>query len=510
MLGNGYGWFQPPATYSPGGQGTGSVVVADVNGDGKPDLIVSNACGSDCSTGVVGVLRGNGDGTFQPPVSYSSGGNHPYSVAVGDVNGDGKPDLLVANDTTIGVLLGNGDGTFRRSVTYGSGGSAQTYSEAVADVNGDGNLDVVVANGYLNYWLGGTVGVLLGNGDGTFQTAVNYNSGGPFSSFVAVRDINGDGKPDLLVATGSVGVLLGNGDGTFQAPAVYDQAGQPHTIAVADVDGDGKPDLLVANSCSAANCWSSWIAVQRGNGDGTFQPPLIYRSGGQSWFVVIADVNTDGNADLLVSNVNGTRKLDSTVGVLLHNTQHTTSISLASSLNPSTYGQAVTFTARVKSTYGTIPDGGFVAFYDGVKMLGLGTLERGTAAYTTFSLSGSAHIVWAVYTGDKVFTISRVSKQQVVVPLPTTTALVSSANPTNLGQPVTFTATVTSAGPTPTGRVWFKNGTTSMGAATLSGGVARFTKSKLAVGTHPITAQYLGDAASDKSTSSVLSQVVNP
>jgi hypothetical protein len=192
----------------------------------------------------------------------------------------------------------------------------------------------------------------------------------------------------------------------------------------------------------------------------------------------------------------------------MHNTQHTTSISLASSLNPSTYGQAVTFSAKVKSRYGTIPDGGSVAFYDGVKMLGLETLTGGTATYTTSSLSGNAHILWAVYTGDKVFTISRGSKQQVVEPLPTTTALVSSANPSSLGQAVTFTATVTSAGPTPTGRVWFKDGTTSMGAATLNRGVGKLTKSKLTVGKHPITAHYLGDAASGKSTSPVLDQVV--
>lgn len=136
------------------------------------------------------------------------------------------------------------------------------------------------------------------------------------------------------------------------------------------------------------------------------------------------------------------------------------------------------------------------------------TVAGGTAAYATSSLSGKAHTVGAIYAGDKEFTISRGSKRQVVEPLPTTTALVSSANPSSFGQVVTFTATVTSTGPTPTGKVKFMDGTTGIGTATLSGGVAKLTKSKLAVGTHPITAQYLRDAASAESTSSVLDQVV--
>jgi hypothetical protein len=113
---------------------------------------------------------------FLPAVTYNSGGSYPASVAVADVNGDGKPDLLVANkgSGTVSVLLGNGDGTFQPAVSYGSGGSF-TYSLALGDVNGDGKLDLVVANAGSN-----TVGVLLGHGDGTFATAVAYDSGGYF------------------------------------------------------------------------------------------------------------------------------------------------------------------------------------------------------------------------------------------------------------------------------------------------------------------------------------------
>src|SRR6266700_8419599 len=193
---------------------------------------------------------------FLPAVPYSSGGSGAHSTAAADLNGDGKVDLAVANtdSNTVGVLLGSGDGTFKPAVTYDSGGDPTSVEEA--DVNGDGRPDLVVAN-----YNSATVGVLLGNGDGTFQTAVTYDSGGKFAWSVAVADVNGDGKPDLLVtnqcvnisdcANSSVGVLLGNGDGTFQLAISYSSGGDgAYSVAVADVNNDGKPDLVVANSDS--------------------------------------------------------------------------------------------------------------------------------------------------------------------------------------------------------------------------------------------------------------------
>lgn len=135
---------------------------------------------------------------FLPAVDYPSGGQFATSVAVADLNGDGKVDVVVANanSNTVGVLLGNGNGTFQPATTYGSGGIFP-ISAAVADVNGDGKPDVVVANAGV---IGCGVGVLLGNGDGTFQTPLVYCSGGLFADSVAVADVNGDGNPDLLVA----------------------------------------------------------------------------------------------------------------------------------------------------------------------------------------------------------------------------------------------------------------------------------------------------------------------
>lgn len=185
-----------------------------------------------------------------------------------------------------------------------------------------------------------------------------------------------------------------------------------------------------------------------------------------------------------------------------------TKTSVSTSGSPSFVGQAVTLTATVTSTHGTIPDGELVTFYDGTTALGSAALASGTAAFTTSSLSAKTHTIKATYTGDAAFVASTGSVSQVVNKYPTTTALGSSSNPSAYGQTVTFTATVASAGPAPTGKVWFKDGTTGIATVTLSGGVATFAKSNLAVGTHPITAQYLGDAANAQSTSSVVDQVV--
>ena len=189
------------------------------------------------------LFRSNGDGTFKPRVDFATG-LFPNSVAVGDFNGDGKPDLALANGSgTVSVLLGNGDGTFQPHVEYPAGPGA--FSVAVGDFSGDGKLDLAVANNNGNQ--SGTVSVLLGNGDGTFQPHVDYPVGvGPYS--VAVGDFNRDGKLDLVVANYpsifTVSVLLGNGDGTFQPQVTYPVGRQPISVAVADLSGDRKSTRL--------------------------------------------------------------------------------------------------------------------------------------------------------------------------------------------------------------------------------------------------------------------------
>ena len=517
LLGNGDGTFQAAKGYGSGGEGARSVAVADVNGDKKLDVLVGNDCVnvSPC-TSFVGVLLGNGDGTFQAPPNYSSGGEGARSVAVADVNGDGKLDLLVANecgnsdcsgaDGTVGVLLGNGDGTFQAAVSYSSGDVA-AYSVAVADVNGDGNLDLLVANACC---VGdSTVGVLLGNGDGTFRAPVTYDTGGRNAVSVAVADVNGDGKLDLLLAnecgtdicsTGAVGVLLSNGDGTFRAAVDYSSGATPTSVTVSDVNGDGKLDLLVANSCFSSVC-AGTVDVLLGNGDGTFQPAVAYGSGGEfPSSVVVADVNGDGKLDLLVANYG-------TVGVLLGNGD----------------GTFQTATATVIPAEGDSGDGSLaVADFNGDGKLdiafgGVLLLGNGDGTFQSPLSLGAAGtgMVAGDFNGDGKPDLADAGVTVLLNIAPnfkyaTTTVLSSSLNPVSFGHAVTFTASVKpsfDAGVL-SGNVTFYDGTTVLGTEILSGDRATLTTAALAAGSHHIDAIYGGESEFNGSTALLLTQVV--
>jgi len=191
---------------------------------------------------------GKGDGTFARETNYS-GGHTPTAIAVADLNGDGKPDVLVLNTTaafdapnqTVNVYLGKGDGTFQTAVSYPAGGSALL----VADLNRDGLPDIVAVNDKAS--------VLIGNGDGTFQPHVDY-SAGLAPSAVAFADMTGDGQLDLVTAAGdrSVNILAGNGDGTFQPPISYPIGTPlPTSLVVKDINGDGMADFVVTDGRSA-------------------------------------------------------------------------------------------------------------------------------------------------------------------------------------------------------------------------------------------------------------------
>jgi len=258
-----------------------TVIAADLNGDQKPDVVVTGPAG-------VIVELNTGSATFSSPVTYQAG-TTPSASAAADVNKDGKPDLLVANATGVTVLLNNGSGAFQAGANVATG-SAQAIT--VADFNGDGNPDFAVT-APSSSGIGATISVALGTGSGAFGSPKAFASSGGSGSNIASGDFNGDGKPDLV--DGSA-LYLGNGDGTFGAPRVLPASGV--YVAAGDLNGDGKLDVVVASPTLPQ------ISVMLGNGDGTFQtaaniPTATVTS------ITIADVDGDGKPDLVLGNCCG-------------------------------------------------------------------------------------------------------------------------------------------------------------------------------------------------------------
>jgi FG-GAP-like repeat/Cep192 domain 4/Protein of unknown function (DUF1573) len=300
FIGNGDGTFQPKIDYATG-SGPSAVVANDFNGDGKLDLAVANVADA-----TVSILKGNGDGTFQSQIAYVAGSSAQLqnSMVVADFNGDHNLDLAVCGN----ILLGNGDGTFQKPLPLGIPNTAgPPVSLAVADFNNDGKKDVAAVSLSLLTGDPTVVSIFLGNGDGTFIFQASYSEGIATFAAVASGDFNGDGKPDLAVSGtypgSTVAVLLGNGDGTFQSGVLYGTAVSPAGLAIADFNGDGKLDLGVAGG-------NSVVSVVLGLGDGTFVGKMDYAAG-PSW-VTTADLTADGKLDLVSVGAGG-------VSVLLGN-----------------------------------------------------------------------------------------------------------------------------------------------------------------------------------------------
>jgi len=296
QLGNGDGTFGSPQIFTLSGNPQ-ALAIADMNGDGNPDLVIA---GFQDSSDVIIVAAGKGDGTFTAisatPVAYL-----PDHLATGDFNEDGHLDVIASGQPStsapayLTVLLGDGSGSFSTRTSFAADRSGPM---ALADFNGDRHLDLAVANGQ-----GGTTDITFGDGHGNFFGPLHPDAGPtPFSA--AAADLDGDGKMDLAVVNefvnvNQVDILLGNGDGTFQPPAPIRVGVTPSAIAIADLNHDGIPDLVISDAGSP-----SGIYVLLGQGGGKFATPKFYPSAFAE-AVMLIDVNHDGVPDVVGLSNNG-------------------------------------------------------------------------------------------------------------------------------------------------------------------------------------------------------------
>ena len=428
LIGNGDGTFQTQVTYSTGtNSAPRAVTIGDFNGDGKSDLAVSDY-DINSATDSISVLLGNGNGTFQP-AAITAGLTVNSSIATGDFNGDGKSDLVITspNSNVVSVYLGNGNGTFQARTDFAT--AVASGAVTIADINGDGKLDLAMAS-----YNSSAVAVMLGNGNGTFQPQTTYAVGsGPDD--VAIGDVNGDGKLDLVVESqnsADVSVFLGNGDGTFQSRTSYAAGGVfPWSVAISDVNGDGKVDLVLANS------GSSTVSVLLGNGNGTFQPAAISAAGANAIHAEVADLNGDGRMDVVVSNDFG-----NSVSVLLGNsepvraTEDTAATIGMLSVAPASVDTGDLLSVNLSVLHGTLSL---------ASTTGLTITSNGSSGTLTFS--GSQSDINAALTGLSYLPASNYNGSDTLTISTTATDPTNGSTATSVGQTVPITVAAVNDAP---------------------------------------------------------------
>jgi len=481
--------------------GTNGPAIGDFNGDGRPDYAVP------ANSGSVFILLGKGDGTFTNGTTITTTSPfEPTSVVVGDFNGDGKQDLAVlsANGGGIGsvnIYLGTGTGTFGTPKNF-KVATANSGSRllAVGDFNEDGIQDLVATNTGLS-----NVAVLLGKGDGTFNTEVSYptttnttgNQGqAPWN--VVVGDLDGDGNLDLAVASdnaGSITVLLGNGDGTFQTPTyIPTGAQQVGSVAVADFDGDGRLDLATTSAGDNA-VYVLLNTTSKKNGF-SFGTPAKNTMNTGPYYLTIGDFNRDGNPDIISANDGGNN-----VGVLIGN-------------GDGTFATSAYYGVGAGSIFANVGDinGDDRVDLTAVTNNGLSVLLSGqaeTATLTNVTVAGcSVQSLVATYGGDGNYeTTTSPSVNITNSALATNLTLTEAPAGTLVGQQVTLTATLSpySQGTTTSNGdlVSFYNGTTLLGTAKLASGVASLNY-VLPAGAYSFQAKFPGDCSFVKSNSNTI------
>lgn len=301
LLGNGDGTFTSAGSYGVGGA-TISVAAADLNGDGNLDVVATRPGTVFQPDNKVAVLFGNGDGTLGAPTILTAGSG-PASVKIEDLNGDGLPDLAVANRFTphqVSVFFNEGGGVFGAPLMLASGNYVTSMS--IGDVTGNGALDMVITSQN-----NGTVYLFPNDGAGSFDSPMAYFDGG-LSLFGALGDLTGNGYPDFVTTNGingTISVLMNGGEGGFDTPALIfpsndpdvSLSGFPQDLVIIDVDQDGVPDLVLADSQLNA------AVVHLGNGDGTFSiAETIFDIGAGPRGVATGDFNGDGLPDVAITH----------------------------------------------------------------------------------------------------------------------------------------------------------------------------------------------------------------